>query len=370
MSAPVTLIVLVAAGSGSDPTTHTMAATTRDALGPSAHVVVRETRSEPIDAEALAVEQSDRASAVVELSWGDSRHKQANLRMHVARTGRWIDRSIAFRPSDADSERWRTIGFAIASILPEAPTEGAQSSPSITSAPPTGTPPAPRPAPDAAAETAGAAAETPAPAPGGTSPTSTTASTAAAAAATADRESAVEQKDANAATTTSPLFAIDVLGTATGIGGDAGSIGGGAAIHWFLYRPFSLRLGGGIRGGSVPAAEATTLTTSTSVGVVFHAWRAMSDRAFGGSLRVDCLLLEQAMTHFVPGGPKQSRDELRPGLEVFVDGSWRFAPDVEAILGVGLEDVFAPTYVNLQGARAATLPALRASAEAGLRLRL
>jgi hypothetical protein len=42
---------------------------------------------------------------------------------------------------------------------------------------------------------------------------------------------------------------------------------------------------------------------------------------------------------------------------------------VEAILGLGLEEVFVPTYVALQGARVATLPALRAGAEAGLRLR-
>jgi hypothetical protein len=140
-------------------------------------------------------------------------------------------------------------------------------------------------------------------------------------------------------------------------------------VHWFVQRQFSMRVGGAIRGGTVGAAEASTLTAFVSAGAAFHAWRATTDRPFGGSVRLDYLLLDQAMTHFVPGGSSQSQARWLSGLDVLVDGSWRFVPDVEAILGVGLEDVFAPTYVTLQGARVATLPELRALAEAGLRLR-
>jgi hypothetical protein len=369
MSAPITLILLVAAGSGSDPTTHTMVATTRDALGPSARVAVRETRSEPSDAEALAVEQSDRANAVVEVAWGDSRHRQAKLRMHVARNDRWIDRLIAFRPSDVDSERGRTIGFAIASILPEAPIEGSESNASTASAPPAGASPGSTSTPEAEAETPKPPpAELPAPATVGSLPPSTPSSPPESQ-ITVNDAATVAAKDANSVATMRPLLAVDVLAMGLGIGGDAEGFGGGAALLWFFQRPFSLRVGGGIRGGNVRAAHATTLTASVSVGTVFHAWRSTGSRPFGGSLRVDCLLLEQAMTHFVPGGSNQSRDQLRPGLDVFADGSWRLAPDVEAILGLGLEEVFVPTYVALQGARVATLPALRAGAEAGLRLR-
>jgi hypothetical protein len=358
-----------------------MAAATRDALGPSARVVVRETKSEPTDVEALAVEQSDRADAIVELSWGDPQRRQAKLRMHVARSGRWIDRSIGFRPSDADSERGRTIGFAIASILPEAPTEGPERSISSTSAPPAGVSPASRSAPGTSTATPATtpATGTATPATGveapasaatdGSSPASTTAPTATVQ-TTENVHATVEPEDANALAAMSPLIAIDILSMgAAGIGGDADGFGAGAAVHWFAQRQFSMRVGGGIRGGTVGAAEASTLTAFVSAGAVFHVWRATPDRPFGGSVRLDYLLLDQAMTHFVPGGSNQSQARWLSGLDVLVDGSWRFVPDVEAILGAGLEDVFAPTYVNLQGARVATLPALRAIAEGGLRLR-
>ncbi len=320
-----------------------MAATTRDALGPSARVVVRETRSEPSDVEALA-------------------------------------------------ERGRTIGFAIASILPEAPTEGSEPSTSNTTAPPAVGTPASRSAPEAgaatpatgggAAQATGGAAQAtggPTPAPVAATPGSATAdgpspasktTSSAVGQTTENVGTAVEPTDANAVAAISPLIAIDVLSIGTaGIGGDADGFGAGTAVHRFVRPQVSARLGGGIRGGTLGAAEASTLTAFVSAGVVLHAWRATPDRPFGGSVRLDYLLLNQAMTHFVPGGSNQSQARWLSGLDVLVDGSWRFVPDVEAILGVGLEDVFAPTYVNLQGARVATLPALRAVAEAGLRLR-
>jgi len=378
VSAPVTLIVLVAAGTGSSPTTRTMAATTRDALGPSARVVVRETNGEPSDAEALAVEQSDRADAIVELSWGDPQRRQAKLRTHVARSGRWIDRSIGFRPSDADAERGRTIGFAVASILPEAPTEGSEPSVSSTPAPPpVAVSPASRPAlgaapgtPATAIATPAAIAETPASVTRDGPSTASASAVVAAAQTSENANTTVVSEDAHAVRAMDGLIAIDVLSMgATGIGGDAGGFGAGAAVHWFVRRQFSMRVGGGIRGGTVGAADASTLTAFASVGAVFHAWEATPDRPFGGSVRLDYLLLDQAMTHFVSGGSNQSEARWLSGLDVLVDGSWRFASDVDAILGVGLEDVFAPTYVNLQGARVATLPALRVVAEAGLRLR-
>ncbi|HEV3191402.1 MAG TPA: hypothetical protein VGY54_12930, partial [Polyangiaceae bacterium] len=207
MPAPVTLIVLVAAGSGSNPTTRTMAATTRDALGSSARVVVRETRSEPSDVEALAVERSDHADAIVELSWGDPQGRQAKLRMHVARSGRWIDRSIGFRPSDADSERGRTIGFAIASILPETPTEGSEPSVSSTSAPPSGVSPASRSAPAATAANPATTPATATPAtasPATAAETPTSASTDGSAAASTTAAAAGVQTSENANTTVEP----------------------------------------------------------------------------------------------------------------------------------------------------------------------
>src|SRR5208283_4723946 len=118
MADPVTLFILVAAGERAD-LTRAMVGATHEALGASAVVVVREVSGELSDAEAMATERSERADAVVELSWVDSRHQQAALRMHVAQEERWVERSIGFLRSDADSERGRTLGFAIASVFPQ-----------------------------------------------------------------------------------------------------------------------------------------------------------------------------------------------------------------------------------------------------------
>lgn len=134
MADAITLIVLVAASEASSPTTHAMTRAVHEALGPTAHVIVHETSGDPNDTEALSVERREGSDAVVELVWSDRGHREATLRAHIARSRHWLDRTIGFRPSDADAERGRTLGFAVASILPEAeapssPAEGPDRSP-------------------------------------------------------------------------------------------------------------------------------------------------------------------------------------------------------------------------------------------------
>lgn len=190
MADPVTLIVLVAAGEANSATTRAMTRTAHEALGPSSHVAVQETNGDPSDAEALAAEHKEGSDAVVELVWIDARHREVRLRAHLARSRHWLERSIDFRPSDVESERGRTLGFALASILPESeppspapgptpsqapeshPTDRSSTSegsapPSAPATPETPAPPAPEPAtPNATSSPPGAApVTTAAPAP-------------------------------------------------------------------------------------------------------------------------------------------------------------------------------------------------------------
>jgi len=120
MSAAVMLIVFVAGGEGDDATSHALVRATRAALGADSQVEVREARELPADATAVVAQDQAHADAVAELTWADATHRRARLHVHVARTGRWIDRSIGFQASDQPAERGRTLGFAIASMLPEA----------------------------------------------------------------------------------------------------------------------------------------------------------------------------------------------------------------------------------------------------------
>jgi hypothetical protein len=343
MADPVTLFILVAAGERPD-LTRAMASATHDALGSSSVVVVREV-PEPSDTEALATERSENADAVVELSWTDAHHEQASVKMHIARDRRWVERSIGFLRLDADAERGRTLGFTIASILPQtaiatpmgsAPT-GAGTSTPVSG--PTGADTVPVPLP--------------------TLPPSTTGT----------GPAAIPRPVAPSTAAPRPDFALDVLGLGEiGGGGDWGA-GGGAAAQWFPIRNLSVRLAGGLRAGSIDAAHATTLTLFASGGMAFHPWRTSLAHPFGASFRAEFLFLDESVTY---SGHTEYRRLPRlgggvPGLALGVDGSWRFATNVELVAGVGIEGVFLTTYVDVPGARQTTLGPWSAIGETGMR---
>ena len=113
MAGPLTLILLVAAGESADPVTRGIAAAARSALGSDGRLVLRQCPGPPNDQQALDLEASEHADAVAELRWSRVHHREAALRMHVASTNAWIDRRIDFRHADADSERERTVAFAM-----------------------------------------------------------------------------------------------------------------------------------------------------------------------------------------------------------------------------------------------------------------
>jgi hypothetical protein len=131
----------------------------------------------------------------------------------------------------------------------------------------------------------------------------------------------------------------------------------------------SVRLGAGALGGTFSQPEATTLYLLGTAGVAVHPLRARAGRPFGLALRVDYLAMRQSISRLsTDGGGRSGFDRWLSGVDGVLEGDWLFAPDVEVVLGLGLADVFAPTYVDFQGART-TIPPLRALGEAGFRLR-
>jgi hypothetical protein len=119
MSAAAVIAVIVAAGEAHSPLTDALARAAKEAVGSAASVEVREA-STHTDRAILRAEASLDALAAVALYWNDDQHLHAHTRLHVARSDRWIDREIGFEPGDSPSERGRTLGFTIASMLPEA----------------------------------------------------------------------------------------------------------------------------------------------------------------------------------------------------------------------------------------------------------
>jgi hypothetical protein len=347
MADALTILLFVAAGEGSDATTRAMLRATREALGPTAKVEVRETPNELTEDEALIAEQLAGASAVVDLTWGDPAHRSAMLRVHVARSGRWIGRSIGFMASDASTERGRTIGFTVVSMLPEAgaeptaPSESPSAPPAATEPPPTPQKPGPV-EPDRSVHQAGA------PAVPGELPSKPS------------------------------FFAVDLLALAAlSMGGEgAGGGGGGVAGYWFPLSRFSVRIGASLRAGSIGLVPSSTLTGAVSVGAGWHPLRATPSHPLGLSVRVDYLALYQSLqpTGYAVGtgnGAAASlADRWLSGIGEVVDLSWLLSAELEALVGLGLEEASGSTYVQVQGAPAiASFPPVRALGEAGLRVR-
>ncbi len=171
-----------------------------------------------------------------------------------------------------------------------------------------------------------------------------------------------------------PRLGVDLLGeAATGIGGSASTAsaeGGGGALEWFVHPRFSFRLGALVRAGTLDLAQAHTATVVTSAGMVLRPWRMTRSTPFGLSLRVDYLVVRESATHFDSDDPSPvTASRWVSGVDTFLDGELLLSSEIAAVLGLGVEDVWAPTYIYVHDERVATLPVLRVVAEAGFQLR-
>jgi hypothetical protein len=165
-------------------------------------------------------------------------------------------------------------------------------------------------------------------------------------------------------------YALEFFGLATtGLGGNVQTAGGAVAFEAFLTRGFALRTGGALRGGDIAGAPARTMTLLGSAGVGLYPWPTSESRVFGASLRADYVLMDQTVTHYSPTGTGISMARPLSGLDAVVEVQCRLGPNVEVVVGVGLEEMLAKTNVDLNGTRMATLPPLSGVAEGGLRLR-
>ena len=330
-AAALTLLVLIASGDGgrdvTGPVATSMARAVREAVGGDAQVVVREVPRVPSDDDATALARELHASAVAELLWKDPEHRRATLHFHAEpSTSRWTDREIGFDATDADAERGRMIGFALASMLPEL-AAGAAAPPPPPSSPPSPSPPPPPPEPARRGEDEARSEGPPAP-PG-----------------------EVHRW----------LGAVD-LAVAGSLGGDATALGGVLSARWDFAPSFSARLAGAVRGGEVGAAGASSTIGSGAAGLVWRAIPATTTRALGLALRADVLAMQVRLSRAA------SHATLwLPGADLAVEGSWMLARPVALFAAAGAEAAFGATDVFLFSQRVTTLPPVRALGEAGIR---
>ncbi|HXI55869.1 MAG TPA: hypothetical protein VNO55_07405 [Polyangia bacterium] len=317
MSAAAVLAIMIAAGEAQTPMTQAMLGAATDALGDSPTVAVFQA-APPTDEAALRVEETAGVLAVAQVIWRDHARTRATVRLHVARTDRWVDRSLAFSADDSLVERGRTLGFAVASMLPEAD-PSLRSTPASSNeqtSPPAGPPPA--------------------------------------------RAPVLRQRFAGLSL----------------IGGDdfkgiAGSLGGALEAAVPTGETFALRFSAGLRGGALSSVSATGLNITVGAGVAWSPWVAQAERRLDLALRVDALLIVQAVRHTRSGGESDWKATPLPGADALVEAGWRLSGDLHAFVAVGLEAALGTVDVSVvtsSQTQTATIPALRAVGQAGLRL--
>jgi hypothetical protein len=311
MTPAAVLAIVVAAGEAHSAASTAMQAAAIEVVGEPEGVRVVEAAAVS-DAEAVRVERALGVRAVVALAWGDADRLQARLRLHAARTDRWIDRDFVFAAADTPAERGRALGFAMATMLPE----GDPSLPLAINKE------APR-------------EEAPAAPPG-----------------------------------RNALEALFLAGG--GLGGPAGGLGGRLAFERFVAARLSLDGAVASRVGLVSTIDARLVTSSLALGGALWALAPTAARRLGLAVRLEALLVDEAVAHTAPSGATTWKSQLLPGAALGAAATFRLGGPVELCVAGGLEAAFGTvdvTVVAPSGSGSARLPAARAVGEAGLRVR-
>jgi hypothetical protein len=292
VSAAIVLAIVVATQNVDDQATEAMRATAAEAIGGEDSVVVREVEV-PSDAESLRIERTVHARNVALVVWLDTVHTRARVRVHVADTGRWTERSIAFSPVDTPVERGRALGFAVTSMLPE---EALSARPHRA---------VPRPPPPVPPET--------------TPPTE-------------DLPTALR---------------LGVIGS-TGLDGPAGGIGGSLAGEFFISRELSLRVGFGMRRGDI-SSFGSDLVIYGGLGAAFWPLPPGRDRRLAVGVRVDGLALDHLLSDTRSAAlGSRSQSKWLPGIDILGEAGWRLAGALEIVASLGLEVAFGSTPLQLR----------------------
>ena len=325
----LTVVVLVAQPANGDGRSvdDALRKAARDTLGPNTTVDVRDVAELPDDAAAESLGRDVGAGAVVEIAWRDAAMRSATIRVRVG-TAEWLDREIGFAPSDADNEEGRTLGFAIASMIPEGLARPA-SPPPPSSLPPiaVGSPIAPGPP--------------------------------------VAHERLAPHDPGNY------VGALEINGVAAqALGGYGGGAGGAAAVHLYLSPHFAFRAGGGARVGEVGPAQATLRTFVMSTGIAWRSGSATRAAPFSIGVRTDFLVAYESVTHLSPDDPQRVREGTWvPGADLMLEGSWLFAEGAAGVLSVGGEAFFGSSDIFVHDRLVTSLVPLHLLAEVGLRTR-
>jgi len=321
MSQGAALVIFVLATESAAPANTALERSARDVLGTTATVELKTVADLPSDEE--AVRDAQGAEGVVELRWGED-GRTALLHCYLASEGRWVDRTVTFDRDDAQVERGRLLGFAVASMLLEGGTK---------------------------ADTE--AAHAPAPLISVRTPTPP------------------ERDVPSLPAAHEARYMLELAGAAAlGIDGDGNGLGVSAGFRSRLGSSFWLRLGLAGRVGEVDAAQATTRLFSGGLGIAWEPREANGALRLGYSLRLDAVAGRLQVTHF-------SDDDVEPvsssrwqlAGDLFAEGAVGLSESASLYTAFGLEAAAGTTSIYTHGTQAAVIPVLRLVGEVGARSR-
>lgn len=323
----IRVLVLLAGETGDESATATaIDEALRVSLGDAAVVSLRRSAGES-DEQLAREAKTTEATLLCVVGWS-SGQRSATIRFLRPDESHWSDREIRFDPKDAATERARTVGFALASMVPDE--ELARHRTETQSAP----------APERNVEP-------PAPLE---------------AVRTSERPRPVGARPPG-------RHSIEIAGQFAGaLGGGGGGVGGSAAVRLGVSRSVRLRFGAGARVSELGPAQATSRTYLAGPGVAWISWIDGNQRwGLGG--RLDVLLLGQHVVHLSQDDPAPDhRFRVLPGAAAAVEGTWRFAEQAAAALALGTEAAFGSTDIVVRGSRVVELVPVRPFVEAGLRV--
>jgi hypothetical protein len=314
MSVAVILVIIVASGGGQSPAARGLIAASSETLGAGVSVQIHEA-AVPSDDEAARIEAATAPRAVAELLWLDDAQTRAHLRLHVARTDRWIDRVIAFASADNPSERGRTLGFALASMLPEA---------------------------DPALQVREAPAA----------------------------ELAAQSPAAPSAVSLQRSVGVVAVVDAGG-GGSGAGVGGAADLAYAFNETWAIRLCLELWRGSISEIAAADRTAHVGAGGTWTLVAPTSLQRWGLGLGADALVVYQGVSHVHTDGTTEWKDKILPGIDLRIDGRRSVTRNLEIVASAGPEVAFGTVQVAVVTStitKDVTLPALRGVAQLGVRL--
>ena len=311
MIAALVVVVLVSAGDVTSAQTGGVSRGLEEALEPGSMVLVRAAPIDPDDADLRAIAAAAHADAVAAITWTEAEGRHAHVRVQRANASAAAERDLDFTSTDASVERGKTVGFAIASMLPAA-----------------------------------SVVEPAAPAPISDKPTA---------------PAPAETRDVGALAMS---WGVDLgLAATIGIGGTAGGIGGVLALRRDLGRVVSARVAATITRGSVSEAQGSLTVIRPRAGVGLTLLRARSVVA-GARVEVGPWL------HVVDraGDGRTSGSRWLGGVETVAEVAWTVAPRLALTFDLGLDVAFGTTRVIVGDEERASIPILRGVGDAGVRL--